>query len=212
MARDVEAEQFLLEFKQFRILELVDIGQCRSHQLPGRRPGGRCPAEHRHLSASLIVLSLLADFHCPIEHLKQRRPLRRNRAERAALDQRVDRRAGHPAHVDALAEIVQAVEIPPLRTTGDDRLDRLLADARARPPSRSGFVPLHLRLPSPLARRRLIDRREILVRHVDVRWGGHGCLCCRRGASYVDTLRCTRLLFSVDPISNVSTADMYSTG
>ena len=58
-------------------------------------------------------------------------PLRRRagRAERAALDQRLDRLLVDRAAVDALAEVPQRGERAALLARALDRLDRLVADA-----------------------------------------------------------------------------------
>ena len=83
--------------------------------------------EDRALADQRVLLRLLPRPLRLLEHLEHAPPRRAGRAERAALDQRLDRLLVDRAGVDALAEVPQRGERPALLARALDRLDGLEA-------------------------------------------------------------------------------------
>ena len=94
-----------------------------------RRCAGFGQVEDRALADQRVLLDLLAGRLRLLEHVQHALAARPGRAERAALDQRLDRLLVDRAVVDALAEVPQRGELPALLARALDRLDGLVADA-----------------------------------------------------------------------------------
>src|ERR1700688_649842 len=85
--------------------------------------------EDRALTDQRILLDLLTSPLSLLEHAQHALATRSGRAERAALDQRLDCLLVDRAVVHALAEVPDRSELPALRPCSLDRLHRLVAHA-----------------------------------------------------------------------------------
>ena len=146
MRGDEQADRLLLDREQLRLLELLAGDRWVGGPREGRRRAvadaeGRAGAaragglgrwgeiEDRTLADLQILLGLLAAALGLLEHLQHPLAARAGGAERAALDQRVDRLLVDGATVHTLAEVPQRAELSPLLARALDRLDGLEADA-----------------------------------------------------------------------------------
>src|SRR5664280_1491058 len=85
--------------------------------------------EDRALPDERVLLDLLPGGLRLLEHREHALAAGARGAQRAALDQRLDRLLVDRAVVDALAEVPQGRELPALLAAAFDRLNRLVADA-----------------------------------------------------------------------------------
>ena len=147
VARDVEAEDFLLVAQALIVLPLGHDGRRLRPCAASARPPAEI--EERGLALGTLALLALAGFEREIALGQQVRAGEPERVERAGLDQALDHAPVDQAQVDAHAEVLQRREGPVLRARLEDRLHRRLAHVldggQAEADRVAGHAEAHLR-------------------------------------------------------------------
>src|SRR3954471_2477260 len=118
MRGDVEPERLLLEAEQLVLLELV---RRDLRVVLGRGLLLVAEVEDRALAGDLVGLRAAAPGERLLDALEHPAPSRAGRVERAAFDERLERALVRALGVDALGEVPERLEGPPLLARGDDR-------------------------------------------------------------------------------------------